>query len=378
MSRRVIIAGGGIGGLAAAVALDRAGLDVQVYERAPVFAEAGAGMSLWPNATRILRSWGLLDAVMAVGEPVSSFDLLRPTGAAISEIPMGVGDSPAVCLHRADLHRILRQALSPGQLNPSRILTSFHEGEDGRVTARFGDGGEASGEGLIGADGVGSVVRERLHGRASPVYRGYTIWRGIARGVGVQGKGHISETWGSGQRFGVMPIGGGQVCWYATRNGPAGRPDGPGGRQQEILELFRGWHNPVADLVAATDPVQILKNDARDLPPLSSWGSGCVSLLGDAAHPITPNVGQGACMAIEDAAILAKCLAAEPDTRVALRAYERARRPRTAYVSRQSNRVGAIGQFENPLLVGARDLVARAFLWASHDMAFNSVYAFQV
>lgn len=378
MSRRLIIAGGGIGGLAAAVALDRAGLDVEVYERAPVFAEAGAGMSLWPNATRILRSWGLLEAVMAVGEPVTSFDLLRPSGGPISEIPMGGGNSPAVCLHRADLHRILRQALRPEQLHPSRILTSFLQAADGRVTARFADGGEADGDGLIGADGVGSVVRERLHGKASPVYRGYTIWRGIARGVEVGGKGHISETWGSGRRFGVMPIGGGLVCWYATRNGPAGRPDGPDGRQQEVLGLFRGWHGPVEDLVAATDPSQILRNDARDLPPLRRWGSGSVSLLGDAAHPITPNVGQGACMAIEDAAILAKCLAAEPDTRAALRAYERARRPRTAYVSRQSNRVGAIGQFENPLLVGARDLVARAFLWASHDMALNSVYAFQV
>ena len=378
MNRRIIIAGGGIGGLAAAVALDRAGVDVAVYERAPAFTDVGAGMSLWPNATRILRSWGVLDAVLSLGEPVTSFDLLRPGGGIISEIPMGGADSPAVCLHRADLHRILRQALRPDQLNANRGLVSFTESPGGRVTARFAGGGEVEADGLIGADGVGSAVREHLHGRQSPIYRGYTIWRGIARSTGFGERGHISETWGSGRRFGIMPLGGGVVCWYATHNGPAARPDAPEGRKHEILGLFAGWHRPVEDLIEATNPGLILKNDARDRSPLKGWGKGSVTLLGDAAHPITPNVGQGACMAIEDAACLAKCLEAQSDVGQALRVYEAARQPRTAFVGRQSNRIGMIGQFENPFLVGARDLVAKGFLCASHDMALNSVYAYQV
>ena len=378
MRRRMIIAGGGIGGLAAAVALDRAGLEVDVYERSTAFTDAGAGMSMWPNATRILRSWGVLDAVLALGEPVISFDLLRPSGGIISEIPMAGSDSPAVCIHRADLHRILRQALRPEQLHASRSLVSFSEGAQGRVTARFADGGEVEADGLVGADGVGSVVREHLHGKQSPIYRGYTIWRGIARRAGAGEKGHISETWGSGRRFGIMPMGGGLVCWYATHNGPPARPDGPDGRKREIQGLFAGWHRPVEDLIEATDPRLILKNDARDRLPLQGWGKGAVTLLGDAAHPITPNVGQGACMAIEDAACLAKCWEAETDVSRALRAYEQAREGRTAFVARQSNRIGAIGQFENPLLVGARDLIAKGFLCFSHDMALNSVYAYQV
>jgi len=378
MRRRLVIAGGGIGGLAAAVALDRAGEDVSVYERAPAFCDVGAGMSLWPNATRILRKWGLLDKVLALGEPVTHFDLLCPDGSTLSEIPMGRADSPAVCLHRADLHRVLRQALNPEKLVANHGLASFSQADNGRVTARFTDGSEVEADGLIGADGVGSAVLSQLNTCASPVYRGYTIWRGIARDVRVGKRGHISETWGSGRRFGIMPLGKDLVCWYATHNGPAARPDGPLGRKHEILDLFRGWHDPVASLIEATDPETILKNDARDRAPLRRWTHGNVTLLGDAAHPITPNVGQGACMAIEDAACLAKCLEADAHLGRALLAYERARLPRTRYVGRQSNRIGAIGQFENPVLVRARNMIARGLLLFSHDIALNSVYGYQV
>ncbi len=377
MGRRLIIAGGGIGGMAAALALEREGIAVNVFERAPAFAEIGAGMSLWPNATRILRSWGVLDPLLETSETVTHFDLLRPDGGTISTIPMGGFDTPAVCLHRADLHRVLMRALSPGCVVPDRRLVSFTHGADIGVTADFAGGPSVRADGLIGADGVHSVVRARLHGPSDPIFRGYCIWRGIGPETPGGSRGHITETWGRGQRFGVMPMGGGRVCWYATRNGPAAQADGDKGRKSEIQGLFAGWHRPIQELIEGTNASDIIKNDAQDRRALPRWSRGCVTLLGDAAHPITPNVGQGACMAIEDAACLAKSLRGEPDLAAGFAAYEEARRGRTTFVGRQSRRIGAIGQLENPIVVAARNLVTRAVLFASRDMTLNSVYGFE-
>ncbi len=377
MSKKLIVAGGGIGGMAAALALHRAGLGVTVVERAPVFGEVGAGLSLWPNATRVLQSLGVLDEIMARGEAVTRFNLQRPDGTSISSISMAGYSTPAVCVHRADLHRALFALLPVASLEAGQVMQSFAE-HAGGVTARFAGGREIRADGLIGADGIHSVVRAQLHGVAPPVYRGYCIWRGIAPDLGGLVRGHISETWGAGRRFGIMPIGQGRICWYATRNGPPAQPDAPAGRKAEVQELFHDWHHPIPALIKATAPADILKNDARDRNPLRAWGRGRVTLLGDAAHPITPNVGQGACMAIEDAATLAKLLPGAADLAGAFRAYEAVRGPRTAYIARQSRRIGMIGQWENPWVVRGRNFVTKLVLARPPDVQLNAVYAYEV
>jgi 2-polyprenyl-6-methoxyphenol hydroxylase-like FAD-dependent oxidoreductase len=373
----MIIAGGGIGGMTAALALQRAGLEITIFERAPAFAEVGAGMSLWPNATHVLRALGMLDDVLARGESVTQFNLHRPDGKTISTIPMDGFATPAVCIHRADLHQALHQSLQSVRLEPNQVIQSFSQ-RSGRVTARLASGLEATADGLIGADGINSAIRAQIHGSARPIYRGYCIWRGIAPDTGWWVRGHISETWGAGQRFGILPMGQGRICWYATRNGPPSQPDAPEGRKAEIQELFEDWHQPIPELIAATPPASIMKNDAHDRNPLRQWGEGCVTLLGDAAHPITPNVGQGACMAIEDAAALAKLLPQATDITAAFRAYERMRRARTAYVARQSRRIGAIGQWENPWIVKGRNFITRLVLSCSPNEQLNAVYAYKI
>lgn len=377
MSQEFLIAGGGIGGMAAALALHRAGLKVTVFERAPAFGEVGAGISVWPNASRVLQSLGVLEPLLARGEAVTHFDLKRPDGSFISTISMAGYDTPALCVHRADLHRVLFEPLPSSSLKPDQTLQSFAQDDD-QVTATFTSGLVARAAGLIGADGINSVIRAQLHGAAPPVYRGYRIWRGIAPDPGGLVRGHISETWGSGRRFGIMPIGQGRICWYATHNGRPGLSDAPEGRAAEVQRLFRGWHDPISTLIAATRPADIIKTDACDRNPLRHWAVGRVTLLGDAAHPITPNVGQGACMAIEDAACLAKFLPGSPDVAANFRAYEDLRRPRTAFVARQARRVGAIGQWENPGIVRARNFVARLVLWRSARAQLNSVYSHKI
>jgi len=377
MSKRLIVAGGGIGGMAAALALHRAGIDVTVFERAPVFHEIGAGMSLWPNATRVLQSLGVLEQVMAKGEVVAQFNLLRPNGKLISAISMAGFPTPALCIHRADLHRALQRPLPAACLETNHRLQEFTQDSDG-ITASFSGGFEARADGLIGADGVNSVIRSQIHGASEPSYRGYCIWRGIAPASAGAARGHISETWGSGRRFGILPMGQGRICWYATRNGPASQADAPEGRKSEVQSLFQDWHDPIPALIAATPPGDIIKNNASDRRPLKRWGEGRVTMLGDAAHPITPNVGQGACMAIEDAACLAKCLAGSGGVVPAFRSYEGLRQPRTARITRQARRIGAIGQWENPWIVKGRDLVTRLVLSHSADMQLNAIYAYEV
>lgn len=373
----MIVAGGGIGGMAAALALHRAGLDVTVFERAPAFAEVGTGMSLWPNATRILQSLGLLEQILARGELVTQFNLLRPDGRLISTVPMAGYPTPALCMHRAELHRTLFEPLPAQSLQTNRVFQSFEQ-HDGGVTAKFAGGHEVRADGLIGADGINSLIRAQLHGTEPPSYRGYCIWRGLAPDLGGLVRGHISETWGAGQRFGIMPIGQGRICWYATRNGPPSQPDAAEGRKAEVMELFRHWHGPIPALIEATPEVTILKNDARDRPALRPWGRGVVTLLGDSAHPMTPNVGQGACMAIEDAACLAKLLPGAPDVAAAFRTYERRRQTRTAFIARQSRRIGMIGQWKNPLMVRGRNFITRLVLARPPDVQLNAVYAYKV
>lgn len=377
MSQKLIVAGGGIGGMATALALHRAGLDVTVFERAPVFSEVGTGLSLWPNATRVLKSLGVLDEITARGEAVTQFNLYRPDGSRISMIAMTGYSTPAYCVHRADLHRALFTPLPARCLEANQVIQSFAE-DAGGVTARFVSGREARADGLIGADGIKSAIRAQLHGAAPPVYRGYTIWRGLAPDPGGLVRGHISETWGAGHRFGIMPIGQGRICWYATRNGPAAQPDAPEGRQVEVLNLFRDWHGPIPALIAATAAADIIKTDACDRDAFRPWGRGRVTLLGDAAHPITPNVGQGACMAIEDAAWLAKVLPGTTDVAGAFRAYEAMRAPRTAFIARQARRIGMIGQWEQPWLVRGRNFLTRLVLARPPAMQLNAVYAYKV
>jgi 2-polyprenyl-6-methoxyphenol hydroxylase-like FAD-dependent oxidoreductase len=200
-----------------------------------------------------------------------------------------------------------------------------------------------------------------LFGLEKPRYAGYTAWRAVVEpkeellpwGTGF-------ESWGSGARFGCAHIGKGRVYWFATTNAPEGGKDGPPGNavgpKAALLRLFGSWHRPIGELIEATGEVAILRTDIYDREPLGErWGKGRVTLLGDAAHPMTPNLGQGACQAVEDAVVLARCLRETGATTDSLRRYERLRSDRAAMVVWRSRRVGRVGQVENPLLCRLRD-----------------------
>jgi 2-polyprenyl-6-methoxyphenol hydroxylase-like FAD-dependent oxidoreductase len=359
----VVIIGGGIGGLAAAVALRRVGVPASVYERAPEIREVGAGLSLWSNAVKALRRLGLEGEVVARGSPVEITVARTDRGDLISETPIGQlsqrAGAPSICAHRADLQQTLAAALEPGQVHLNATCVGFAEDASG-VTARFADGRAVRGSLLIGADGIRSAVRDQLLGPSEPRYAGYFAYRGIARGdfPGLA-PGQTVFAVGRGAQLGLFRCGPGRVYWFATVNAPPGAASPPGTVKAEALKRFAGWFAPVPAVVAATDESALLKNDIIDRPPTWPWGRGRVTLLGDAVHPTTPNLGQGACMALEDAVVLADRLRHRGPTEAALREYEEARRARTAMVTKRSWSLGKIFQLENPLLMAARNWLFR-------------------
>lgn len=370
------IIGGGIGGAAAALALHRIGFDVSIYDRAERLRETGAGMMLWPNATRVLRGLGVLEKVLIRSGRNTHFLVRTSSGRTLMTIALGKFEVPAVCMRRADLLSILLGALPEDRLHLGCELRRLREQND-RVSVFLNGDRMAEHDAVIGADGIRSKVRTELFGFSDPIYRGYTIWRGLAQYEGdALLAGCNSESWGKGMRFGILNTGHRRFTWYATANRPIDHPDSTLGRKCELQQLFSDWHEPIADFLGSMDENEILENGARDCAPLRRWGKGAVTLLGDAAHPCTPNLGQGGCMALEDAVILAKCLGSGLPIGAALRRYESLRFHRTKHIQQRSLLMGYIGQWQAPLFVNGRNIVTRMLPARLIERNLRRVYSY--
>jgi 2-polyprenyl-6-methoxyphenol hydroxylase-like FAD-dependent oxidoreductase len=374
---RLIIIGGGIGGLAAAACLKARGIEADVYERTGELREVGAALGLWPNATRVLKRIGVLDELIKRAHVPAAGALRAWDGRVLKHMVQLEAEVPSVFAHRADVHRALLAAIPPDKVHLGKNCTGVQrsgssdagtgaEGGTGKMRAVFADGTMSDWvDGIVGADGIRSTLREASLRDGMPVYRGYVAWRGVAQFDPEEEV--VGETWGRGQRFGFIPLGSGRVGWWATANKPGkqGQETCAMSREEwkvELLERFRDWHPPIVKLLRATPESAILCNAILDRVPShppKPWGHGPMTLLGDAAHPTTPNLGQGACMAIEDAAVLSHAVASIPVVETAFRVYEQTRFDRTAMIVRESLKFGKMGQAENPLAVGLRNFMIK-------------------
>lgn len=359
--RRALIIGAGPGGLTTAIALRQAGIEACVFERATRLQDSGSGLTLWPNAFKALERVGAADAVRAACRPLSGIalyswrgDLLSATpGPALEKLSGGTG----AALHRTELVAALLALVGHGQVTLGARCLAVRQGQ-GRVTALFADGREVTGDLLLGADGLRSVVARQLFGPLPLRYAGYPVWRGVADLESEQGVGVTML--GRGAQFGYFPMSRSRVYWFAALNAPAGGDWRGPVQTAGLLARFGDWHGPVRALIEATDERSIVATDIYERRPLRRWGVGRVSLIGDAAHPSPPNLGQGACQAIEDAVVLGECLAGVDDVPAALRAYESRRIRRANAMTDQARRMSRMGQCRGRAACWLRDWLIKA------------------
>lgn len=372
----ITILGAGIAGLTTAISLQQAGHSVTVFEAAPQIKGIGAGLVLAANAMQVYHRIGMQDKVMAKGRQVAFFNVTAQNGRILTradsaEIAQRYGVNNFT-IHRGDLHAVLLAELDPARVHAGKRALRITEAGD-QVTVEFVDGSRHSCAALVVADGIHSAIRQQLLPGARERYAGYTCWRAVVDVPGL----HLSEateTWGRNGRFGLVPLQGDKVYWFACVNAPAQDARMKAWRVEDLQRQFAQHHAPIPQVLAATRDADLLWNDIIDLAPIYRFAFGRTVLTGDAAHATTPNMGQGACQAIEDAWVLADCLRQDSDPVTAFRAFEQRRLPRTRWIVENSWRFGKVAQWENPVACAVRDFAVRLVPKSANEKTLKRLY----
>jgi 2-polyprenyl-6-methoxyphenol hydroxylase-like FAD-dependent oxidoreductase len=355
---RVVVVGGGVGGLTCALALRRAGVEVEVHERFDHLAARATGFTLWSYAVRRLMDLGLEDPA-SIGSPIEVTEIRNQEGRLIEEMPVGEVSrklgAPSCDVRRPDLQRVAIELLGEGTVRMGSECVGVEQ-DGASATALLAGGGRATGDLVIGADGIHSTVRGEVTGAGKLDYSGYSAWGGILDGFEhelLEPNRHV-EVWARGSKGGVADVGGGSARWYVTHRVPAGGHDGPPDKG-EILGHIEGWYELLRDAVDAADPASIVTTEAWDLEPLDTWIDRRAVLLGDAAHATTPFAAMGACMTIEDAVALVGHLTSDASLDDALAAFQAERKERDEAVVKHSRRMATLSQMHSPIATWLRD-----------------------
>jgi 2-polyprenyl-6-methoxyphenol hydroxylase-like FAD-dependent oxidoreductase len=354
MRRHAVVVGAGIGGLAAARALRIAGLDITVLERSPDLRPEGAGITLWPNATRVLRD---LD-VTGLPDPrlVSNTALRRWDGRAISTVEVSKIEArfggPMLFMRRTSLHQALLGGGIADLIRTGAEVVGVEEDRSG-VRAQRRDGEMIEAELLVGADGIRSAVRGALLADGPPRPIGLVAYRALAEMPTFPFD--IGDYWGPCGAFGLVPVEGDRLFWIATM-----RIDADQGRAETdpiagLLERHREWFPTISRIIEGTRPEDVMRHEMFDRKPTRRWVGSRTALLGDAAHPMHPFLGQGACQALEDAEAIGQAVTAHADMPTALKSYERRRRRRAAKIANRSRHVGRAGHLRAAPARAVRD-----------------------
>jgi 2-polyprenyl-6-methoxyphenol hydroxylase-like FAD-dependent oxidoreductase len=354
---RVLIVGAGVGGLTAAVALQRRGIACTLIETAPRPAAINTSFLLQHNAMQVLNELNIGRQVAEKGQRVTHTSIMSVTGKVLTQVNTedveGTVGSPALGIHRGEVHEVLLSRLDNDCLVTGEPVIGFETSADA-VTVHLRSGERLRGRGLVAADGIDSLIRRRLHGAQPAIRSGTTCLRGVTE-TSTDRPSEVREWWGYRLQFGIIPLPDGRSSWFALIPTPARAVEDPADRLTFYQRLYRLFPAPARDLLAATKPQDTIEVELRHRP----WrgGFGAVTLLGDAAHPMLPNLGQGAGQAIEDAAALARRLDGTASVADAFRAFEQERRARVQWIQRQALRLNQLASVPSGPFSAARDAV---------------------
>lgn len=362
---KVLIIGGGIGGLTTALACQHFAIDYEVFEAAPEIREVGAGIWVPPNAMQVMNRLGQADKIMNTGFLLDSISVGGPTDGnwytlqtrnVIKKFQFGT-----VAIHRGRFQSLLYEQLDRTKVHPGKRLTSLVE-KNGKMVVYFNDGSEIEGDVVIGADGVRSQTRTLLFGEKPLRYSGQTCWRGIVKHqLPEKQRNAMRELWGKqpGQRFAYSHISNQEVYYYGTLATHAGEKDNLDELKRTLEKNFGGFGATAKSIIDQIDPATVIRTDLFDLAPLDNWVKGSVALLGDAAHATTPNLGQGAAQAIEDAYVLIQQLKQQADIQTALMQYQSRRMKKALHIVNTSWKLGQITNLRSPVGIRLRNFVIR-------------------
>ena len=375
---RLVVIGGGIGGLTTALAFAGFDWDVSVHEAAPELRPVGKGIWVPCNAMQVFAVLGLAERISSAGCPLRSIELQTTAGTPISSMNseqlIARYGHTVVSIQRAKLVEILAGALKPGVLHLGSQFTHFVQKQN-QVHAHFENESEVTADLLVGADGIHSRVREQMFPGVLLRYSGQTCFRGISE---IALPSHLAHTckeiWGGKNRFGFSPVSPSQVYWFAPQLSAPGVDEPVNARRQLLLDSYRNFPSPVPEILAATRIEDTIRTDLFDFTPFARWSDNHVTLLGDAAHAMTPNLGQGGAQAVEDAYALARQFQQTASITEALKDYERIRIPKASSIAKTSWMLGQIAHWQNPLAQWARNTALRYTPPSIHQKQLDDIY----
>lgn len=345
--QKIFITGGGIAGLTLSLFLDPNKFEITLFEKNSNTTEVGAAISVFPNALSVLKVAGILPEILLNAGEIRKSNLMTWDGKIIVKSHLK-SEFPIICMHRKDLHSILSKYSKATIIKGKQVLD--FENQIQNVNVKFSDGSQDWCDLLIGADGLHSIIRKQLIDDGEPIFHGSNVWRGIIQSNFELGYG--SESWGVRKRFGIVPIREGYYGWWATIEENQKEGDEPN-THDKLKIAFKDWHDPIPDFISNTE--DIIKNSLVDRKLVAGWSQGRVVLIGDAAHPTTPNLGQGGCMAMEGALTLSRCLDKYGISKEALEKYEALHFPRAKQIVNDSRRFGKLAGIKSLIGIAIRN-----------------------
>ncbi|MFH6604285.1 FAD-dependent monooxygenase [Maribacter algicola] len=354
------IIGAGIGGLTTAIALGQKGIKTRIFEQAEQIKPVGAGIILASNAMQVYEKLGLRKIIEENGNAISSMNITKPNLTPLSKIDLSYFEkkhgTKNIAIHRGKLQQILIDELKSTEINLDHKLASIVKNENG-YDLNFENGKQVQSTTVLGADGLNSIVRQTILPKNSIRNANQICWRGIARSIlPIKFRNELNEAWGGSERFGFVQIAENKVYWYALKSFKKNKDEFS---INSLQQYFGGYNSVIKDIINSTKREHINTAEISDLKPTDTWFKGNICLIGDSAHATTPNMGQGACQAIEDAFVLSECLHKYEITK-AFSQYQKLRLPKAHQVVKASWLVGKMAHISNPILIGLRNQMLRS------------------